>query len=243
MKRRHFRLMAEETGGEGAGGGTGGDGAQATPPATPPAATPADSQNSTSPWTQSVADEDLRKYAEGKQFKDAGEAVKALRDLESKHVAPATVDEYQLPVPQGQDGTFAKQAATWMHKAGIPVEAGRQLAAQWNDFQTGQMQQAQVARQQKAEQEIGALKTEWGDQYDTNVELGRRAMSTFGIPSEVIDALAGKMGDAKTLKVFQAIGKSMSESTLNPGGASSNTPAANTEAARVARMFPSMAKQ
>lgn len=235
MKRKHYRLMAEETGGEGAGAGT--------QPVTPPATPPADSQNSAADWTQSITDDALRQYVDGKQFKDAGEAVKALQELEGKYAAPASADDYKLPVPEGQAGEFAKQAAAWMHEAGIPVAAGQKLAEQWNAFQASQAQSAQVAQQQKAEQEIGTLRTEWGGQFDKNVELGRRAMQTFGVPVEMIDSLAGKMGDAQVLKVFQAIGKSMGESTLNPGeGASSTTTPADPDAARAARMFPSMRK-
>jgi len=234
--------MAEETGGEGPGGG-GGDGA--TPPAQPAGdVQPApDSQNFTPDWRESIADESLRAYVDGKKFKDADEAVKALHDLEAASAVPAKAEDYKLPVPEGAADEFAKKAASWMLEAGIPVAAGQKLAAKWNEAIAVQTQADATARQQKAEQEIGALKTEWGGQFEANVELGRKAMRTFGVPVEVIDSMAGKMGDAAVIKVFQAIGKSMSESTLNPGQeASSGAARVSTEAAVAARMFPSMRK-
>ncbi len=239
--RKHYRLMNEAaTGaadGAAAGAGTGQGGEPASAATTPPAQT----QNSTQPWHEAIGDAELRQYVEGKGFKDAGEAAKALRDLEASHATPDDVAAYKLPVPEGDDGKFASQAAQWMKEAGIPVGAGQKLAQQWNAFQAEQAKAAQVAQQQAGERAIADLRGEWGQQYDQNVELGRKAMRTFGVPAEVVEKMAGAMGDAQTIRVFQAIGKSMSESTLNPGGEGGSTsPAGDEYAARAARMFPSM---
>lgn len=241
--RKHYRMMDEAATGAadgaaaGAGTGQGGDAAAPAATTTPPAQT----QNSTQPWHQSIGDADLRQYVESKGFKDAGEAAKALRDLETSHAVPDDVAAYKLPAPEGDDGKFASQAAQWMKEAGIPVAAGQKLAAQWNAFQAEQMKAEQVAQQQAGERAVAELRGEWGQQYDQNVELGRKAMRTFGVPAEVVEKMAGAIGDAQTIRVFQAIGKSMSESTLNPGGEGGSTsPAGDEHAARAARMFPSM---
>lgn len=208
---------------------------------------PAGSQNSAAVWTDSIADAELKEFVAKRGFKDAGEAVKALRETESKFAVPASAKEYGIEVPQGQDGAFAETAAGWFHKHGVPLTAAKGLVADWNAHVAAQQQAIEVAQQQKGEQELNTLRTEWGAQYDTNIELGRRAMRTFGVPAEMIDNLAGKMGDAQALRLFHNIGKAMGEATLNPGdnsgGGNGQGASGDPDAARAARMFPSMAKK
>lgn len=239
---RKFRLLEGETTttGEPAGGAPAAVPAAtgATDPATSGAApvdggTPpaAGTHDSASTWLQSIADADLRQFVEAKGFKDVGEAVKAMREFEAKHAAPATVEEYQLG-----DGDFAKTAATWFHEAGIPAEAAKALAARWNGYVGEQNTTAEAARVAKGEAELTTLKGEWGTDYDKNVELGRQAMRKFGVSGEVIDKLAGASGDAATIKVFSQIGASLSEGTLNPGGAGGSG-AALTDEQRAAKFY------
>jgi len=248
MRKRNYRLFNQANDGAAGGGGGGDAGAApaAAAPAAPasaaaaapaPAAAP-NSQNSDQPWTQSIADEALRQYAEGKGFKTPADAAKALQDLEGKHAAPADAAAYQLPVPQGDDGKFAQVASGWFQKAGLNVAQAQAVASQWNEFQTAQAQ----AQQAESARQVEALKGEWGTEYTANVETARKAMKAFGVGTDMIDKIAGQMGDAATIKLFSTIGKSMSESTLNPGaGASSTTaPDSDPEAARASRMFPSM---
>lgn len=238
---RKFRLLEGEatTTGEPAGGAAA-TGATTTP-ATDPAATAAAqtdaaaaavTQDSATTWLQSIADADLRQFAEAKGFKDVGEAVKAMREFEAKHAAPATVEEYQLG-----DGDFAKTAATWFHEAGVPAEAAKALAAKWDVYVKDQTTAIESARVAKGEAELTALKGEWGDSFDKNVELGRQAMRKFGVSGEVIDKLAGASGDAATIKVFSQIGASLSEGTLNPGGDGGGSGAALTHEQRAAKFY------
>ncbi|MBN3738080.1 hypothetical protein G3N62_05745 [Burkholderia sp. Tr-20355] len=241
---RKFRLLEGETTttGEPAGGAAA-TGATATtdPAAATTTATQSDgaattttegTHDSASTWLQSIADADLRQFVEAKGFKDVGEAVKAMREFETKHAAPASADDYQLG-----DGDFAKTAATWFHEAGIPAEAAKALAAKWNGYVGEQNTRAEEARLAKGEAELTTLKGEWGDNYDKNVELGRQAMRKFGVSAEVIDKLAGASGDAATIKVFSSIGASLSEGTLNPGGDGGSSGAALTQEQRAAKFY------
>lgn len=241
---RKFRLLEGEatTTGEPAGG------APAAAPAAPAAgegsqpatgAAPADgnaaaagTHDSAPTWLQSIADADLRQFVEAKGFKDVGEAVKAMRELETKHAAPASVEDYQLG-----DGDFAKTAATWFHEAGIPADAAKALAEKWNGYVGEQNTAAEAARLAKGEAELTTLKGEWGADYDKNVELGRQAMRKFGVSGDVIDKLAGASGDAATIKVFSQIGASLSEGVLNPGGDGGGSGAALTQEQRAAKFY------
>ncbi|WP_229657040.1 hypothetical protein [Burkholderia pseudomallei] len=239
---RKFRLLEGETTttGEPAGGApaaapaapAGGDPAASSATPTDGNASAAGTHDSAPAWLQSIADADLRQFVEAKGFKDVGEAVKAMREFETKHAAPATAEEYQLG-----DGDFAKTAATWFHEAGIPAEAAKALAAKWNGYVSEQNTTAEAARLAKGEAELTTLKGEWGADYDKNVELGRQAMRKFGVSGEVIDKLAGAAGDAATIKVFSQIGASLSEGTLNPGGDGGGSGAALTQEQRAAKFY------
>ncbi|WP_233623939.1 hypothetical protein [Burkholderia vietnamiensis] len=236
---RKFRLLEGETTttGEPAGGASA---AATSTTTTDPAATQTDgaaatttegTHDSAPTWLQSIADADLRQFVEAKGFKGVDDAVKAMREFEAKHAAPATAEEYQLG-----DTDFAKTASAWFHEAGIPADAAKALAAKWDVYAKDQMTAAESARVAKGEAELTALKSEWGDSYDKNVELGRQAMRKFGVSGEVIDKLAGASGDAATIKVFSQIGASLSEGVLNPGGAGGSG-AALTPEQRAAKFY------
>ncbi|MBU9378710.1 hypothetical protein [Burkholderia gladioli] len=236
---RHHRLLEGEAA---AGGAPAGDAAAAAGSAPAPAGpggatTPAagtETGNLPSDWLQGIDDADLRTFVEGKGFKSAGEALAALREVEGKYAAPDKPEGYELG-----DGDFAKTAASWFHENGVPAATAKALAGKWDAYVKEQSTAAETAQKLAGEQQISALRTEWGDSYDKNVELGRQAMRKFGVPGDVIDKLAGASGDAATIKVFSQIGAAVSEGVLNPGGAggSSGATAATNEDARAAKLF------
>lgn len=240
---RKFQLLEGEatTTGEPAGGApaagatttaTATDSAAPAATQTPGATSAAGTHDSAPSWLQAIGDADLRQFVEAKGFKDVGEAVKAMRELEAKHAVPAKAEDYQLG-----DTDFAKTAASWFHEHGVSAETAKALAAKWNGYVEQQNSAAEAARIAKGQADLAALKSEWGDGYDKNLELGRQAMRKFGVPVEVIDKLAGQMGDAQAIKVFSQIGASLSEGVLNPGGAGGSGAALTDEDARAAKLY------
>lgn len=150
--------------------------------------------------------------------------------VDPKTVVPETADGYTLPVPEGDDGVFAKTAAAWFHEAGIPPVQAEKLATKWNEFAAAQ--QAAAAESEKAleaqaeakfKTEDSALRKEWGDKYDANVELGKRAYREFGFTEEVVNAVEDKVGPAQLLKIFASIGQKIGEDTSVGLGSGSNT--------------------
>ncbi|WP_186057575.1 hypothetical protein [Burkholderia gladioli] len=240
LLRRHRLLEGETNAASGAPAGDGqsaaGDGQSAAGGVQAAGAAPAagaDTGDSPSDWLQGIDDAELRTFVEGKGFKSAGEALAALREVEGKYAAPDKPEGYELG-----DGDFAKTAATWFHENGVPAATAKALAGKWNTYVQDQTAAAEAARVAAGEQQITALRTEWGDSYDKNVELGRQAMRKFGVSGEVIDKLAGASGDAAVIKTFSQIGAAISEGTLNPGGAGGGGGAAPTnEDARAAKLF------
>ena len=135
--------------------------------------------------------------------------------------APDKPEAYELPVPEGDSGEFAKTAAAWFKEVGLLPQQAQALAAKWNEFSAAQAQAAEAAEQQRIaqmdaqnKQQEAALKTEWGQQYEANMELARRAVRQF-IPgdkaADVISALEDKLGYAETIKLMYSIGRGLGE--------------------------------
>ena len=135
--------------------------------------------------------------------------------------APDKPEAYELPVPEGDSGEFAKTAATWFKEAGLLPQQAQALASKWNEFTAAQAAATEAAEQQRIaqldqqnKQQEAALKTEWGQQHEANMELARRAVRQF-IPgdkaADVISALEDKLGYAETIKLMHSIGRGLGE--------------------------------
>lgn len=149
---------------------------------------------------------------------------------------PETPDAYELPLPEGDDGAFAKEMAPILHKHGITAEQAKGLAGDWNAMVAAQQQQAQAAEQQAAQAahvqntaEATALKAEWGQQFDTNMHHAKQAVQQF-LPkdkaAETISALESKLGYKATIQFLHNIGKGLAEhDAAGMGANNAGTPA------------------
>lgn len=208
-------------------------------PAPAPAPAPAPSDAAFS-WDKAGLDTDTLGWVQTKGFKDPASTVHAYRNLEKligagpdrliqlpkddtpeawnavydKLGRPKDASEYKLPVPEGQSGDFAKVASGWMHKHGLNPRQAQGLATEWNDFiKTQQTTQRSQQVEQDAAQGV-ALKQEWGQAYDQNVNLAKRAIGEVlkgsdGKPlldAAALDKLDGALGHATVMKLLHTIG-------------------------------------
>lgn len=220
---RHILMNEADAGaGGGAAGGavaTGAEGAGAASGAAAGASGAATATQDTAPsFLDTLGDDDLKAYAEGKGYKSAAEAIKAFRDSETANAAPAKAEDYKLPVPDGQSDALAKEASAWFHEAGISQKAAESLVTKFNAHVASINEAAAVAQKQEGEKQIAELRKEWGSQYDANVERGRQALHQFGISADVVSKLESQVGAAQIMKTFSQIGAALGEGTLNPGG-------------------------
>lgn len=134
---------------------------------------------------------------------------------------PETPDAYELPLPEGDDGAFAKEMAPILHKHGITAEQAKGLAGDWNAMVAAQQQQVEAAEAAAAKAqhvkntaEAAALKTEWGQQFDANMHHAKQAVQQF-LPkdqaADVITALESKLGYKATIEFLHNIGKGLAE--------------------------------
>lgn len=158
--------------------------------------------------------------------------------IDPKMVVPETAEGYSLPVPEGDNGEFAKTASQWFHEVGIPPAQAEKLATKWNEFAAAnQKAQVEAAKAQEAQaeakfkEEDASLRQEWGAKYDSNIELGKRAYREFGFTEEVVDAVEAKVGPAALFKIFANIGAKIGEDSavgLNNSGQSMTSQTAAT---------------
>jgi hypothetical protein len=189
--------------------------------------------------------EDVRGFVENKGWKDPSDAITGYINLEKflgadkagrglvlpkddaaadewgqvydKVGRPKSADEYKLPVPDGDTGEFAKMAAGKFHELGLTSKQAEALANWYNEqsmaMASSQMNQAGI----NAEQQMEALKQEWGKEYDSNIEAGRRAARQFGVGEEMLTKMEDALGTGEMLKFFAKIGKGMGEDSFVSG--------------------------
>lgn len=196
---------------------------------------------STGNWWDKIEDSDLKGYVQNKGWKDPSELAVGYKNLEKllggEKVPlpkgaedkegwdrvydalgrPKTPDEYKL-APDGQQPTeFTKAAAAKFHELGINAQQAAQLAAWYNEM--GSTAQAQMTQQSsaKVEQDLTALKGEWGQAWDENVSLGQRAAREFGLDQAKLSAIESAMGTGEMLKFMARIGRGLTEHTFEGG--------------------------
>jgi len=167
---------------------------------------------------------------------------------------PEKAEGYELPLPEGDDGAFAKLAAEQFFKAGVPKAAAQGIAKWWNDHIATTVAARQREQETQATQALEALKTEVGTEaWPKFEEFGRRGMRAYGeqagLTTEDLGALERTLGTAKLLKLFNSLGQSTGESDFHGdqgGGGGSMSPSqakVKLEEARVLRVDGKMSEK
>lgn len=125
---------------------------------------------------------------------------------------PESAEGYELPLPEGDSGEFAKQTSEWMHKAGLNKQQAQALATNWNEYQAQQAQAQQTAIKQQAESDLSSVRQEWGADFDANKSVMAKAFNTFA-PPEFVEMLdkSGLINNPVIAKMFLKIGSAINE--------------------------------
>ena len=206
-------------------------------------------------WTQELGDAEARAFAEAKGWRGPADMLGSYRNLEKllgseklplprddsdaeghervyKALGrPDTPDGYRLQVPAGGDQAFAGEASKWFHEAGLSGRQANALAERFNAH-VGQVEAA--AQQQyaaRSQQDADELRAEWGERFEANVEMGRRAARQFGLEGGEVAAMERALGTRKLLTVLSKIGRGLGEDSFE-GGDRPNAFRMSPEAAR-----------
>jgi hypothetical protein len=146
---------------------------------------------------------------------------------------PESPDGYKLPVPEGDAGTFVKDAAQWFHEAGLTPKQAETLAAKYAEWTGNVTGNTDAAYEQQSALDVVDLKKAWGKEYDAQTELARRAIREAGLTQEEAQMIERTLGLGKAVRVFASLGKQFAESPMRGGeGAGRGSFGQTPEAAR-----------
>jgi hypothetical protein len=144
--------------------------------------------------------------------------------IQTKLGVPEDAKGYELkPGESDGDAKLIERASGWFHARGIPKGAAQGLLEDIRKYGAEITAEAETASKHQGEQELAALKTEWGTAYDGKVEGARRFAQTLGINAEQMSKIESVLGTASFMKMFDAGGKKLGEAggagrTENTGG-------------------------
>lgn len=224
-------------------------------------------------WHSSITDASLSGYIETKGFKDLPALAESYRNLEklrgvpenelaripkegdaeawnafySRLGRPESADGYSLPIPDGDAGEFAKVAAEWMHEAGLTPAQAQLLAGKNNEFLAAQLKAAQDQAAVESDRQMSELKTEWGQAYEQNTEIARRAAKQFGLSEDMLSGIEDAIGTKQMMVLFNNIGQGLGEHKAHGIGSGDSSfklsPAAAQERIKQLQGDPEWAKK
>ncbi|OWV39401.1 hypothetical protein [Mameliella alba] len=177
------------------------------------------------------ADQLMDRPAEGQ---DVGEWLRQNGELFG---IPEAADKYELQKPEGWpkdapwDDTLEQAARAKGHELGLSQSQMQGMTALYAEHVASLFGSAETDAAAANEALRTTLQKDWGGQYDAKVAQAQMAASAVaeaaGIDGDGLkalgDLLAGKTGDAQTIKLFAAIGDMMGEDTLQLSKGQGNT--------------------
>lgn len=133
---------------------------------------------------------------------------------------PESPDQYGFEAPENADADLMNWFGETAHKHGLSQKQAQAIFGEWNEMSTSRMEQFESMKLEQAEADIGALKKEWGADYDKNINSGRIAAQNLGYDEQALSSLEDKMGTAEMLKLFSNLGSKMGEDSFVSGDSS-----------------------
>lgn len=188
--------------------------------------------------------EENRSYVEEKGYKSPDDMVTALKSfsqfegkdlnnmvsLPNEKSTPEEIAAFygKLGCPEkpegyvfGQNDTeFAKSIAPILQASGITQKQLDVLMPKWNEFINAQNQASEQKLVEDNELATKNLKTEWGNDFDANIDLAKKATKALGFTADEIDAICKVKGSAWVYKTMAKFGKAFSDDTIKGVGAS-----------------------
>jgi hypothetical protein len=142
---------------------------------------------------------------------------KGLSEVFEKLGKPATPEGYGLQAKDPNKPGFTDWAKGAFHKLNLTSQQGQELVKQFNEFSQAQEQASAAEHTAKVQEQVGALKKEWGAAYNQKVARAQAAYRQFGIPDAAIDSLEKTIGFDGVLKLFDTLGSKVGEHSFVAG--------------------------
>lgn len=148
-------------------------------------------------------------------------------EFRQKIGVPSSADDYEIELPEElpfqadaeEFVTDIKSFADVMHKAGAPQEAVAAAVNWYLEKGTNAEQNLEKTYQTSFDEGTKALKTEWGNEYDANVETANRAVRQYIGDGDWVQraTVDGKpiLNNPEFIKVMATIGRRIGEDGLH----------------------------
>jgi hypothetical protein len=221
-------------------------GASVAPPAPPAAAPPAPAAGAS--WRDSLPEE-LKASPQLQKYGDVSELAKAYVNAErligsdkipipGKHATesdwnafyqklgrPETSDKYDIKLPEGSkvDDKLVVAFKEAAHKAGMLPKQAQGVMDWWAQTSKARVEEMNTQMKAAHDKEIGALKAEWGEAFDREIDTARVAIAEFGDGS--LGEWLTKSGldtHPQMIRLMNRIGKSLAEDKIQGNGSTAN---------------------
>lgn len=137
---------------------------------------------------------------------------------------PETPDGYGLTAPEGADDSFVKSITPVMHKYGISKTQAAGLAEAYSQYAAQQGEALEAQWVDESSKQFASLQKEWGQDFEKNAEMAKRALKYAGLTEEQGMALEKALGVDTANKMLAFYGSNYVEhaspGNFNTGGAS-----------------------
>lgn len=206
-------------------------------------------------WTASLPDE-LKGYAANKGWEDPAKAVQSYRDLEKfsgskanfaeipdptdadavkavmqRMGTPTDVDGYVINLPEGiaSDAPMMTSFKTAALDMNLTTAQAQGMTEWFEGFKGDATADMAATSEATVNQAIADLKTEWGNEFDSNIASGQNLTRAIGLSVEELDALEGHMGTPALMGLMAKLGSKLGDNTLigidgDGGGGYKKTP-------------------
>lgn len=194
---------------------------------------------------QSMSD---KAWIENKKFASVADLVKQTRELEGRFLSgdkivlpkdgdppealetfykaigrPEKPEDYEIKMPEGReiDETFAKRMQERAFKSGAPKAMFEGIVEEFNQHMLEIEQNELAQRAQAKQQGIAKIRSEWGQDFDGNVQHANKAMQMLGLDKASIAGIEDGLeahfpgeGTIRTMKLLAKLGSGMGEDSL-----------------------------
>ena len=131
---------------------------------------------------------------------------------------PNAPDGYDFELGDGEQSDEVADFKNVAHQLGLTNDQARNILGIYNQISQNDMAQEDEQFEQMNVEYLQDIQSEWGDSFNKNAELARRAFTDFA-SEELMDVLreTGLSNHPEMLKTFARIGQVLSEDNVLPG--------------------------
>ena len=149
---------------------------------------------------------------------------------------PESKDKYELDLGDSPDEGFVEWAKENFYDLGISNKAAKELSKRWNEYANSAMSASQEANAGRFNDDVAALKKEWGAAYEHHANVVDRVAMQLELGQETLDALKKEMGPRGAMNFLYKIGAKTGEAEFVSNTGSSGFNGAMTPADAKARI-------